>query len=322
MGGSRESRFKMNTRNQILYVFVLSFLITGYLAAEETRNRADFNVEVMAIDDEGEPVEGASLGFSWGIIGGKLPDTGFARKLSDSEGVSRFSGNTVFKEFAYGGVKDGYYSNGGLHSSFVEKRNGEWQPSPLHLSVILKRVRNPVPMYAKEVNLVLPGGGEPYAFDLVEGDWVAPLGRGKERDIEFLAEGQYQSKINYNGTLTLRFLGDGSGVLPYDYDQNSNSELKMPYEAPMSGYLESWSWKNARVTGSERFARSTFDDDTGLPRGFIFRVRTVVDSEGEVVNALYGKIQGRFYFRLHEGGGGAGRFYLLPKSGQESESRI
>ena len=75
------------------------------------------------------------------------------------------------------------------------------------------------------------------------------------------------------------------------------------------------------MTSSEEFARSTFIDDTQLPRGFVFRVRAVVDSKGEVVSAMYGKIQGRFYFRIHEEGSARVIFtyYLNPDMSRNLE---
>lgn len=311
----------MKIENLLVSTLFVTLLNLGAVIADAAPVRGDFEVEITAIDDEGKNVENADIGFSWGQIYGKEPDSGSERKLSNHQGEASFSGKTVFGDFAFGGVKTGYYPNRAMRGSFEKIVEGEWRPSPQNLTVVLKRVRNPVPMYAKEINLVLPGEGERLAFDLVEGDWVAPFGKGKERDVEFCFEGQYQSKINYDGTVTLRFLGDGSGLLPYDYDQSSNSELKMPYEAPISGYIPTWSWRNARMTSSEKFARSTFIDDMKIPRGYIFRVRAVVDSEGKVVSAMYGKIQGRFFFQVFEGNkGGIGfTYYLNPDRSRNLE---
>jgi hypothetical protein len=251
--------------------------------------RADFKVILRAVDETGNPISAADLGFSWGQIGLPKPDTGSYREMSDEHGEAIFFGHTFQPDYYYGARKAGYYQAGGRARSSQQKE-GRWQPWAQTFTITLKTIKNPVPMYTKSVIDFLPILGKPVGYDLEKGDWVSPYGKGEHADFEFLIEGKVESALNYGGMLTLRLPGKGNGILAQDID--SNSALEMPYEAPPDGYASSWTWQNACITGNERNAISKFVDDSNPQRGFIFRVRAVVDAQGHVIHAYYGTIPG------------------------------
>jgi hypothetical protein len=151
-------------------------------------------------------------------------------------------------------------------------------------------------MYAKRVIGSLPTKDEWVGYDLELGDWVSPHGKGKHADFEFRGSGVLSNRLNYDGTLELRLPGDGNGILTNQMDAISGSELKMAYEAPVDGYQNEWRWRNVRSTEDKVRAISNFIDESYPGRGFIFRVRSVLDSQGRVIRSWYGKIPGPFVF--------------------------
>lgn len=153
-------------------------------------------------------------------------------------------------------------------------------------------------MYSKRLSLLVPLVGRAVGFDLEKGDWVAPYGSGATCDLEFTVEGRYESRQNYAGELTLRVPGASNGIRAHSMDLNSR--LKMPYEAPESGYVERVVWRNRRETmpGSQ----SIFFNEPAAQEGYFLRIRSITDQQGRMIQANYGKIHGPVYFQTFEGG--------------------
>ncbi len=63
---------------------------------------------------------------------------------------------------------------------------------------ILKRIGKPIPMYARKVQIEIPEINKPVGFDLVEGDWVTPYGKGKQADFIFQAERRWVSRNDFD----------------------------------------------------------------------------------------------------------------------------
>jgi hypothetical protein len=70
------------------------------------------------------------------------------------------------------------------------------------------------------------------------------------------------------------------------------SDLVGPHEAPETGYVPKWEFQ-------------TWENDEDMQAGYVkprqvyvFRVRTVLDKDGKVVSARYGKMPGRMDSRL------------------------
>ena len=70
--------------------------------------------------------------------------------------------------------------------------------------------------------------------------------------------------------------------------------IRSPYEAPEEGYVAEWNLQRSRRTAENREV-TNFQE-----RGAYFiRVRTVLDPQGKVVKAWYGKIYGDFFDMWH-----------------------
>ena len=277
----------------LIYALCAAASINGF--GQTTSARHSFRVGVSVVDDQDRPVAQADVGFSWGLIGGSKLDSDYDRKLTDGNGVAFFIGSTSSNMYSFGATKDGFYPSRGLSGNFDQAKHGQWQPWNGRLVVVLKPIKKPVAMYVKKIEAFVPEIGRPIGYDLERGDWVAPYGKGVTTDFLFTVEGSLENELNYMGVLKLQIPGEENGIQPYALDPVQRSELKLPYEAPVVGYQSDWSWHNSRRTPDVR-QPSVFIDESQPQRAFIYRVRTVVDPQGRIIRANYGKIHGPIYF--------------------------
>jgi hypothetical protein len=80
------------------------------------------------------------------------------------------------------------------------------------------------------------------------------------------------------------------GILPFGVEPEfQGSMLRSPFIAPESGLLSSHKVIRSRRPGGPE--KSNYDPEK---HAYFFRIRTVVDSAGQIVSANYGKIYGDF----------------------------
>ncbi|MDD3180671.1 MAG: hypothetical protein PHQ04_10000 [Opitutaceae bacterium] len=255
--------------------------------------RASFQVTFRVIDEEGRPVEGAKLGCGWGRMGFKEPDAGQANLLTGQIGEAVVTGRSVFNEYAFHAEKPGYYETRAPRPDlplFKERANGRWQPWNPTVPVVLKRIRNPVPMYVRRVSASLPVLNKTVGYDLEIGDWVEPQGKGHTADMVFVGILEQRASQDFDWELQVSFSNPADGLQRFSPgSQTSGSKLRSPYEAPADGYVPSLT-----LTQSRR--PNVRDQTTFKPEGgYFFRVRTELDAQGNVVKAWYGKIYGDFF---------------------------
>jgi len=244
-------------------------------------------------DDEGTPVEGATASFG----GERRPrGPGESSKGVSLEGktdaLGVFTGELEVwnaRQSGYSVMKLGYYPVSQHSYSAKSVIRGKWQPWNPTIDVLLKRIKNPVPMYAKRVERGLPALGEKIGYDLLVGDWVAPHGKGEIADFNFLGTIIKLDNDNGDFEVTLTFSNLGDGIQRFT-PEPAPCVFPSSYEAPAQGYLSEWKLRQMRRSGVRDV--TSFD-----PKGaYYFRVRTELDKEGNVVKALYGKIYGDFFF--------------------------
>ena len=163
----------------------------------------------------------------------------------------------------------------------------KWNPI---IEIVLKRIIKPIPMYAKRIDMEPPANNKPVGYDLMIGDWVGPYGKGINNDILFTREYSRKSLQDYDYKLTVSFpkAGDGIQEFPVPYKNMEGSALRSPHEVPTNGYQP----QIVRLNISHPGQKLIFDYDEN--RAYFFRVRTVLDENGNVKSALYGKIYGDF----------------------------
>lgn len=261
-------------------------------------------VTLQVLDDRGLAVSNAVVE-AW-YFNPTARDYGgdFGIGLTDTNGVRQVVG-TAFLNMEYRIRKEGYYETEGKHM-FEERK--EWMnptsrgrlPSSFttNIMVVLNRVREPVPMYRIAIETEVPAFDRFLGFDLVQGDWVSPFGRGVTTDVVFRLSGCWRSGADYSTSAELRFCCFGDGIVPLVGSRDHGvSKLKIPYEAPADGYTNCWGWRHGTVTVTNAPIPIQDRWDYNKDRNFAFRVRSETNQYGVVTNSLYGCLYGDLYFK-------------------------
>jgi len=188
--------------------------------------------------------------------------------------------------------KDGYYQSFGEYK-FKSEVDGRWEPWDPAITVVLRKIENPVPMYLRDTHntggLVIPALGDEIGFDLIEYAWMPPYGIGKTADFIFKADRQYTNDRNFDCTLTITFPNKFDGIQSYTFDRGDGSMLKLSRTAPDEGYQPKLIRTVSRKPGGP-LVESNKDDNN-----YYFRVRSE-EKNGKLLRAMYGKIHGDIRF--------------------------
>lgn len=183
--------------------------------------------------------------------------------------------------------KDGYYISGSPWIVFTNKADGRYLPWNSTVEVMLRKIQAPVPVCAKWVWITVPEIDKSCGFDLLEGDWVAPWGKGKNSDFLFTLKREFTNRQQFVVTVNIAFSNLLDGIqetqLPKEFAQ---SQFIWPRQAPEGGYLSSLYSQLAAPGLKPRI------QDVEKQK-FFFRVRTV-EKDGKIVSALYGKLSEGF----------------------------
>ncbi len=276
------------------FIFLIGlFAVTACQSTERS-----FQITFRILDDERKPVTGAKTGVSFENANATKPSERIesTERVTDEEGHVVLGGTTYASGISYGANKAGYYSAYGLRYHFKDTRLLRWQPWNPTIDVVLKRKKNPVPMYAKRVSVEIPASDADIGYDLLVSDWVAPHGKGKIADMIFHSVAEVKSDRNYRGKLTVTFPSQGNGLIPFEVAQIDPSPLRMPYLAPAEGYQAQRAWRSVRRYNSQTMENEEYIDDSSKTLNFFIRARTEFDAKGGVAKAMYGKIHAPFIF--------------------------
>ena len=264
----------------VVIIFVLGFC--------SPLGAARCKMTVQVFDEAGQPISNAnvSVGFnSLQIFPLDLRKTHSVKGVTDREGKFTAKSATL-PIIGFTVKKDGYYDSGESHT-FSESKFGRWTPYNLTFPITLRKIENPVPMYAKKVETEeIPVFGKPVGFDLLMGDWVIPHGKGKVSDLVFTLQLEYRGVMDYDGNLTIEMPRDGDGFVGISVSEKCyQSDFILPRYAPENGYKPAIEMIKHVGPGTP-----TSDVSTMMEEDFFIRVRTVKDKNGNIKEALYGKI--------------------------------
>jgi hypothetical protein len=227
-----------------------------------------------------------------------LPNPSF-RGTTDKNGKVVITGNSLSGKFicmAFATKFIKYYETRSFVYPFKKKAHGRWEPWNPTIEIICKPVLNPIPYIGggSGKNFNKNGNVERAEFDLFANDWVKPRGKGRVGDILFTFEEIDGKKVNsstpdYRLKITFPNKGDGiqSSYAPL-FDHRNKNELGMPRYAPTEGYQDSLELKLWRDEEGHSGKRED--------QNYFIRVRTVLDKNGKVKSAFYGKIPGNIRF--------------------------
>ncbi|HWY76537.1 MAG TPA: hypothetical protein VN281_13015, partial [Verrucomicrobiae bacterium] len=179
--------------------------------------------------------------------------------------------------------KAGYYPTDVGHDLGTSYDPARWR---LNETLVLKKIGKPIPMYAKREETKIPKENNPVGFDLMAGDWVGPFGCGKSADLVFTVKRKVIDDRNYEADVTLTFPNHGDGVIVLPVSPDTGSQLEMPRPALEDGYLSERRWHYEQ----DPISKASIRPEPVL--GYFIRVRTILDENGKVKSALYGKIRG------------------------------
>lgn len=269
----------MKTVIKIIIVIVLFYL---YLWYRPSLDLAKISINVT--DEQGAPVKDVTV--MSGCWNGRYKNVGKTDKNGRYSVTSRSCG-----EIDIGAARDGYYSGGVTHI-FRWRHFGIWLPWNEQIKIVLRPIVNPVPMYARNLDwFEVPVTGKAIGYDLMVSDWVKPHGNGRVADFLIKVDKRFTSNTDYAGKLEIRFSNPSDGILsikekidPYKL----SSSYRLPRTAPEKGYA-------AKLERQRFYDRGTHDNYS-KDNNYIFRVRSVTDGRGNLVQAMYGKIVGDIQF--------------------------
>jgi len=300
----------MNTMKIELIVIVALAMVACGLQANECQ------ISIHVTDESGIAVSNAQVvaqfanvlppGEGWGS---GCPTE--AKGVTDPSGSCILTGASTGDSVAVGIMKDNYY-HGNAELIFTNAILSRWMPWNPIVEVVLKQKGVQVPMYARRMKEIkIPVEGKPTGFDLMAGDWVAPYGNGQTSDFLIKFDSKLEPKAPprefppYDVTLTFGFSNDGDGIQSILAPPRGTSELRLPRLAPVGGY-EPIVVKHI-YKGVGHIAHTDYQED----KNYFFRVRTKKDAQGNIIDALYGKISGDF--RGGIGGVISFTYYLNPE---------
>lgn len=298
----------MNLKYQVLVCTLI--LGTGCLdALSQSTNRVPEAMMTIKVTDE---VGAALTGMPVHVW---LDDSNVLDGESDSNGLCVAKGKCSTIDPPIRIVKAGYYTTSirCRFTNLLDKTDFQWQPWNPTVTAIVRRVVNPIPMYAKQVETKIPHTNEWFGYDLMKGDWVAPRGSGAISDLIFKVDGYWRDYRNNDSTLTLKFQNPKDGIIPVAYPvmfgMPSGSEFFMPREAPLDGY------ESILIKKREQYKDHDYKTFTER-KGYVFRIRSITDDRGIIIGAYYGAMLRGMEF------GGAGEepsylqftYYLNPTS--------
>jgi hypothetical protein len=155
-------------------------------------------------------------------------------KLTNAEGMVKDTGETNFHLNVHID-KVGYYkvtyakSNKGTN---LEKNQDH------KLDVVLKKVINPIPLYAKNTKIYSKDAIKPIGYDFEIGDWVKPYGKGKSVDVYFKILYNKKNSLDFDYIFEVSFPNSLDGL--QEFEGSDTSGLRSTHQAPEQGYLKTW----------------------------------------------------------------------------------
>ena len=274
----------------LVYVLIsLNVLLESSCSAAIDLPEAKLTIKVVT--EDGKPIEGANIaiGFEVPKENGRGVKSAILKAVTDAHGLITVSNKTL-GYIGYEAAKEGYYKSDGKYS-FGSNKNGYWQPRNPELTVVLRKIENPIPMYARNAHafpITVPELRKSVGFDLIEFDWVSPYGKGKRADFLFKLTSTYNSEVDFDTKLELTFPNKFDGIQLIKEDRTVGSALKLPRMAPETGY------QNKLVRSRSRVPGTPGENDQKEDNNYIFRIRSE-EENGKLVRAMYGKIHGDIY---------------------------
>lgn len=274
---------------------------------------ADYSLKIHVVDQSDKVLSDANIYTSHVELTSPLPSG--ENKMNpvvktDKNGTALIKYKSVHHQSGgpYPGAaveKEGWYPTSVAAENWTSTTIGNNSSYHAELKALLRPIRNPIPMYAKsnmgEMSgyVRIPEMNKDYGYDLMLGQALPPVGKGKVADFYFRVDGSYTDRKSNDLKLTVRFSNSNDGVVEFLTPQRRGmretqmygSQFISDYLAPEAGYIAETT-RFYRTT-DEGKARNTNVDQK---KNFYFRTRTKTLPDGSIISANYGKIYGDFDF--------------------------
>jgi len=245
-----------------------------------------WNATIKIIGEDGQQVSNAGVSIAYTKPPYSYSDNpiyhGIITGTTDSNGVFSATHDDRSGSLGFGVNKQGYYTT----RNACRLRDPEENANDRNISItlLLKKIGDPIAMYAKRQEMKIEKEDEPMGFDLKVGDWVTPNGKGEHTDMFFTAHRKIISERKYDGTLTVTFPNNGDGLVIAPTEPDDGSEFKTSRTASENGYQPELDLHYSNTNQPQ----AVF--------GYFIRVRTELDQDGKIQSTFYGKIPGNFRF--------------------------
>lgn len=271
------------------------------LALARARNNGAQAKECFrVVDQDGMPVPDAK------IEGGLQTGAGY-NDYTPIQGVTGTNGEFVVQgkctnRIRCGITKDGYYASEFVLPNYAYRHSlmdGKWIPYGLQHTVVLKKIIDPVklshPNPPRRENPDVSGW---HGYDLEQCEWLPPYGCGKNPDMLVRIMTDFAGPHDFKVFMEISFTNNpfaGACLLRKD----PCSEMKSIYRADTNAeYKTSFEYLHEEHPIIHRepvvYVQGVNKTDTRLDRDsyLVFRTRTKIDQDGNLVSAHYGKING------------------------------
>ena len=268
---------------------------------------AKMKMTFVVVDNDNNAVSNA-----W-IQGGMYCDTGASMGTESAgytDGSGRFtiSGKTTGR-VVYSITKENFYQTSSEYD-FARKEpgytptvnKGKWQPYGLEYTVMIKRIYAATAKPFSFGYITVPAFGQWMGFDLEIFDLCPPYGKGIHKDVllRYVFDRDPIVRGKTYASMEMSFTNNphaGAYILKKD----GWSDFQSCYVADTNNTfsIKSFKYESSR-TREEIFKNEDFPEDSYI----VFRTRTSVDRDGNLISAHYGKIYGGWDYprQLHFGG--------------------
>lgn len=245
------------------------------------RYGAKVKITVSASDSGASPVSNATVSVFF-----EQKDGNQYKQEGETDVLGMFTAEGMTRSSIGGSVIKGGFYRSDFHLPFAmgqERIDGDrWLPWNPTIPVVLREIRNPIPMYVKIFDGILPNG-ETYGFDCEAGDFVKPYGRGVKSDFMVTCKGTGIPGTKTTHSIEMLAPDPAGGFMVKK--KHSSSAFKSDYLAPEQGY------------STNVFAQMEYDSQHGVSGSsvfqsdeyLVFKSRIKCDAEGNIVSANYGK---------------------------------
>ena len=213
-------------------------------------------------------------------------------KPVDSNGFCSFKGQGLTLGWTGHATLDGYYKTSAgakyIKLNSILNRMEPWNPT---VEVRMRKIKNPVAMTHRSIQknaFKVPGYNQQLGYDLERDAFVAPHGSGVNTDLYFNFKRQFENPRSYKVSCEITFPNKYDGIQECFFQRNQFN-FQWPYLAPTNNYKPSLIWESIRSNAKP--AVHNFDEKSV---NYIFRIRTQIDEDGDIISAYYGKIEGAF----------------------------